>query len=118
LMAARRGDVVAAMLSSSQGGAGRRPSRRPWDPCLNGGAGRRFRMWLRMASMAPLRWGKRSGMDPRVKPEDDEVEGAAALGWGGEALRSLPARSDEEFVPVRVGFLDQFDLPLSRPALE
>ncbi len=33
-------------------------------------------------------------------------------------MRSLPARSDEEFVPARVGFLDQLDLPLPWPALE
>lgn len=35
-----------------------------------------------------------------------------------EALLPLPPRSDEELVPVRVRRLDQFDLPLARPALE
>lgn len=70
-------------------------------------------------SMGPLTRRPRSGMDSRVKPEDDEVEGrAASSGWVGEAVRSLPARSDEKFVPVRVGFLDQLDLPLPRPAFE
>ncbi len=64
-------------------------------------------------SMGPLRQRPRSGMDPRVKPEDDEIEGLRPSSWSGEAVRSLPPRADEQFVPVRIGFFDQVDLPLA-----
>src|SRR5690606_28193075 len=63
-------------LSSSQGGAAAKRRCRPWDPCLNIaaalGAGRKT-PFLRRARL------HRSGMDPRVKPEDDNLGGAALV---------------------------------------
>lgn len=64
------------------------------------------------------------GMDPRVKPEDDESTLGAASSHCQEAhyrhppKPPSPAKSAKQLVPFGIALLDQLDLPLTWPALQ
>src|SRR5690606_2126151 len=87
-------------LSSSQGGAAAKRRCRPWDPCLNIaaalGAGRKT-PFLRRARL------HRSGMDPRVKPEDDDVGGAALVRKSPPRKKSIHLPSRRPTIPPLTG---------------
>ncbi len=59
-------------------------------------------------------------MDPRVKPEDDEAEGASRYDNAdrNRHLKISPSDPHEQLVPIRVRLLDHLDLPLPRPAFQ